>query len=489
MINSVFIQARASKVKSLFIIFSVGIISVIILMILGLPNSSEQKITYLLVFFLGFTIFSSLMYKLLTHTYNFAEIGMWFSFYYFAQFGIRAIVDIKTGFATPHFMGMSFAEANRLINIALVIAILGYVAFRWGYNRRLGHVLANSIPNLPRQWNTNLIISVAIICFILGWLSRLKLMTVQAGSLAAWITLWKAGNLDSILRGELGVEYFRQIGYLAQWGMILLLVAARIFRRQKYWFLFFLFTIPELLLWSLISGSRAMLPFIFLKILVVYYMTSERGHAISVKLLKWVAITAIILLISFPIITEFRFKGTSVIKEGISSSFAPIALLKNVGLRFVGLDALSIIVKKVPDEIPYTFGTDILYIPVKWIPRSFWPEKPVSLSFVFGKKFVPQYYEKGIITTVSLIGEFYWAFGVIGVILGMMFFGVSLRSLNEYLVRPKNNLSNILIVSSLFNVFIVAVENNISGLFTLHLFNFLMLILIALILGKRGREN
>lgn len=440
--------------------------------------------TYLLVGTLGLLIFIPIIYRFTNRTFEFAELGMWFSLYYFAIFGIRAVGNIMFEFPSHHFWNLSVEDANRLQNIALLISLLGYLSFRLVYNRRrLGHRIANSIPKFSMQWNPNLIIPVSLLCLIIGWSARYFLLTIQGGSLQDWLMLWMEGNLDDILRGELGVEYYRQIGNLATFGLYILYIGGKVFHRVNFLILFWCLFIPEILLMPLISGSRAKVVFYLLSILIINYMTSERGYIRSVKLVKWGFITFLIFLITFPIITAFRFKGLAVFQEGIS--FSDFFLSMGIIWRFEALDALAIIINKVPEEVPYRYLSDFWYLIIGWIPRAIFPDKPVSLSLIFGETFVPYYHDMQIIGTVSLVGQFYWAFGIVGVVLGMAGIGLFYRVLNEYLVSPKQNMSNVLIVASMFNFFVVAPETDLTLWMTLQLFNFIQLLGLTLLLkGK-----
>jgi hypothetical protein len=55
---------------------------------------------------------------------------------------------------------------------------------------------------------------------------------------------------------------------------------------------------------------------------------------------------------------------------------------------------------------------------------------------------------------ITLTGQFYWDLGIVGVLVGMTLVGILWKSLYEYFVRPKGNLSNILVVATMFPSFL-----------------------------------
>lgn len=82
-------------------------------------------------------------------------------------------------------------------------------------------------------------------------------------------------------------------------------------------------------------------------------------------------------------------------------------------------DAATIVVRDVPDEIPYNFGATFARVPWMIIPRQVWMDKPVTLGEVIVARYVPQF-RTGY--PPSAIGEFYTVGGAFAVVLG--FFGL-----------------------------------------------------------------
>ena len=97
--------------------------------------------------------------------------------------------------------------------------------------------------------------------------------------------------------------------------------------------------------------------------------------------------------------------------------------------NWMGVAKTAHIVKQIPDNIPYEFGRTFALPVVAPIPRNLWRGKPIVRV---GKIIGPLIYGfQGRRTGVppGMLGEYYWNFGLPGVITGMFLMGVVLRFL------------------------------------------------------------
>ena len=105
------------------------------------------------------------------------------------------------------------------------------------------------------------------------------------------------------------------------------------------------------------------------------------------------------------------------------------------GSRLDLLGITSVIVRDTPSQVPYQGGWTLAYIPISFIPRILWAGKP---EFYTGR-WVTENYGGGpeimSSTGSGWIGELYFNFGFIGVILGMIIIGAVFRILHETLFR------------------------------------------------------
>ena len=441
---------------------------------------------YLLIGILGILVFGPILYRIARHSLDIAEPGIWFAVYYFTHFGVRAIYDIVFGSLV---LGFGPESVNfDLVNTALGVSIIGFLAFWTGYHMFVGKAFANSLAVLPRNWSLNRALCAAIFCVVLGWSFRAFLVYYQAGGIGAWLK----ANKYIVLAQAQGTMYLSILSSLSTVGWLIFFILARVFKKRKYRFLFTLFFVPDLA-FQFASGSRAQFIFLLLMLLIALYMTSKRNYKTNIRYTCGAAVLITLFIFLFPFFSLIR-GGIRNLEEIFVQTLnfwqSSKELFYLIGSRQVGLDSLAIVVDCVPKEEPYTLGSELTLVGIAWIPRKIWPDKPVvSLGKIFYERFYPPIFHEGTSVAITLPGEFYWAFGLIGVIIGMLVIGILWRLLFEYLVRPKGNLSNILVTSFMFPSFFVLAEQTLVSLLTMHLLQFIMIVIITLAIHRRTVEK
>jgi len=462
-----------------------GVISAVI--VSEFINSfASRATTYLLVGILGLLVFGPILQRILKHSFDLAEPGIWFALFYFTHFGFRAIYDLT--FGSP-VLGFGPESVNfGLVNAALGVSIIGVLTFWAGYHAPFGKAFANSFGMLPRKWSRSRALQAAILCTAFGWSLRIFLIFYQAGGVRGWL----AANKYIELAQAQGTTYLSILSGLATVGLLIFFILARVLRKCKYWLLFTVFLVPELA-FRFVSGSRAQFIFLLLGLLICLYMISKQDYKTTMRYSRWVAALIILLIFLFPLF--------SIIRGGIrdpeeillrASNFwkNPVRILYLIGGRQMGLDSLALVIDHVSRGEPYTLGSELNLVAVAWIPRKVWPDKPIiSVGKIFYEKFYPPIFHEGTSVALTLPGEFYWAFGFVGVIIGMLVIGILWRFLFEYLVRHKENLSNILVVSFMFPLFFILAEQTLVTLLTMHLFQFIVVAIVALAIRGRTVEK
>ena len=444
----------------------------------------DVLVTYVLVAILGLMVAITVGARLIAHSLDLAEPGLWFALFYFFHFGARAIWDLVYG--SP-FLGFGpWTSDLDLLNVSLATSILGFLFFQYGYSMKSTKLIARSIPQLPHRWNIRRALLIAILSAAVGWSVRIYLASALTGGIWAWII----GSKDELLRSSAGVTYLSIISQLAIVALYILFFVGRIGRQKWHWLLFWALFVLEIL-FELISGKRGSIVWLLGGLLIAYYMTSDRSHRTSLRLLRWsLAIFFLFILFLFPLTSAIRFSGIAGIRN---TSFVATAsrTLYAVGYRLPGLDSLALIIDRVPRDFPYTQGSELKYLVVAWIPRKLWPEKPtISLGKVFLKDMVPTgVFPEDTSVSVTLPGEFYWAFGTVGVLIGMMLTGVLWRFMYEYFVRAGGNLSHSLIVAVMFSSFFIPLEQSVLALFSMHLFKLFLLMIVTLGISVKANST
>ncbi len=471
--------------KSEFLYFFVCFLlaTVIALLSQTLVTLRDSNILAVILFFVFTIILGAIFIKrFMNRSFDLAEPGIWFAVFFFGHFGVRALWDIK--FGSPILNLHPFDINFSTVNAALGMSLVAFLIFWFAYSRSLGKKIAQSIPKLPREWDVNLIFPAAIFCLLVGWGVRLYLVISQAENIKKWIV----SGTDVYLAQAAGISYLHHISSLATVAVFLLFIGGRVYQKKRYKWFSYILLMPELA-FAFLTGKRSYMPFLLLSFLIAFYMTSRRDYKTSLRLARWALIILILLVLLFPLISYVRFQGFQNPDQAIDSYESPLSVFEKAGRRLHDLDSLAVIMENVPENEPYTLGKEVWLLSVAWIPRKVWPQKPViSLGEIFRENMIPPgVYPEGASVSVSLPGQFYWDLGIAGVILGMFLVGILWRMLHEYLVRPRGNISNSLVVAFMFTSFFLPLEQTLISIFTGHLFKLFVVLLVIFVLSWPGK--
>jgi hypothetical protein len=96
-------------------------------------------------------------------------------------------------------------------------------------------------------------------------------------------------------------------------------------------------------------------------------------------------------------------------------------------------------VQQFPKQNDYLYGSGIIPGFIFFIPRAFWPGKPMPSGGVISKLWF-NVTEEVVSVSPSLPGEFYMNFGPLGIIIGMFLTGKIVRAMNTFLLSMPDNL-------------------------------------------------
>lgn len=286
-----------------------------------------------------------------------------------------------------------------LIQMALVyvavfqLALLTGYSFRPGMRRMLGWVqsrvdTASNIARIVRY----LLITCTLVPLLLSYNFDLN-ATLEA--------LLAARSTSGPESQEIGfIHYFFFFG---MYGAALFFVQALVYRGRAR-------------IWSLIVGTIAALPFIMggarhLWLFValpacIAALSHFRGKTTFGRAVRWIGI----MLVMFVVIQlQFTLRTVGWREIGI---LAPSQLLQeNTTGQFT---ALLFAETLVPETHDYFFEPAELYFVTHWIPRQFWPEKPIMTSWAYYN----EAYTRGgsFNVTPSVIGQFHINWGILGVV-------------------------------------------------------------------------
>jgi oligosaccharide repeat unit polymerase len=100
-------------------------------------------------------------------------------------------------------------------------------------------------------------------------------------------------------------------------------------------------------------------------------------------------------------------------------------------LNFMSLPTVAHMIEGMPEKLPFAYGQTLVSWVVAPIPRSVWPDKPdITGGTTISQRILGIQTEGGGgQAPPSVVGDLYWNFGVVGVVLGMFVFGNLLRFL------------------------------------------------------------
>ncbi len=138
------------------------------------------------------------------------------------------------------------------------------------------------------------------------------------------------------------------------------------------------------------------------------------------------------------------------------------------------------ILDNIPENSPYLFGSSLMKIFYVIIPRQLWLDKPSGVQELIVQQH-NNLFVGGTSQTTTMIGEFYWNFGLIGVIAGMAFLGYVCKRIdfgNQY--KPKGTFRFMLRVT-LISWFIEFFRGGISTILLINSLQIVVPIIVILL--------
>lgn len=452
-----------------------------------------HQLSYLLVsFLLVLTVIPILVgYKYL----DLAEPIYYISLLYLLYFGVRTVwVLAYPGDLYRAYWGSPPPVSYRIINLTLTYTAGGFIALLVGYYSFLPKLIDRSLyhPRLLRgelQGKGKAIVPKIFVIYGIGLLARFFLvMRGQATFLLAPSQSLTYLNILQLF------ENFCIYGYALYTIRLLTMPYKR--DGLVVWLLMLAIEIA----FGLFSGWKGfIIPLIGIPLLLYHYL---RKHLSIRQILRWAVIVIIALIfVIFPLINSYRsafhemasytsMHGVLSAWSRALSSFQRSQLVSTISdstrklmNRFIGLDSFSIIVA----NPKYQGGKTLALFFTAFIPRFLWSEKPV---LDVGRKFAVEYWNQPINVQNSIaptaIGELYWNFGLIGVLIGMFLLGVIYRIAYLYFIRNSTQVSA---MEAFLYVFIflrlINIEGNLATLFAGLLEQFVLLVIIVWIMHVR----
>jgi len=301
--------------------------------------------------------------------------------------------------------------------LIVILAVLGFYAGFSGLGRRGKGYGAKGELNRPVMEGRR------------GRLIRLGILYTAAGLSIFCIGLALIGGIDVLLSG-LGdrLRLFEGLNYffgalnlllsfaLLWWGYLLAQGQPRVIG-------FWLYALGSIFLVGLM-GSKSTL-FVFALAMAIMYHYAYRRITVP-KILVGSAFLLVSLTFYALYVREYLAVGefVTVDPQGALYDEASRAVGDEFGGNFIQLQVLTLLVERVPGELPLQFGKTFLSLFAMPIPRIFWENKPITAPGTLTLAFWPDLWlEQGTTIPPGLIGEVYMNFGVLGIFPCMFGFG------------------------------------------------------------------
>jgi hypothetical protein len=360
----------------------------------------------------------------------------------------------------------------------LVLAWLGAMAFVGGYALPFGPRLARSLRPPPEPRNLRRLTLVAAFVAALGVAAFAVFVTSADG----------LGTLRLLLGGR-SVELSEAIGASSKYPLVAsflvlpaaaTLVALALRRRTPLVAAAAACSSAFVLLRAVPTGSRALLLVFLGSVLVLYYLRrTSRPSMLFLLVLAAVALTVSTFL------SDLRGRadrGESVGDTAANIATDPSRILEPLsrGPDSEMAATLAAALEVIPEKRPFAFGRTIVGdLVVRPVPRTIWEGKPEPPRRALVATIWPVEYGRGSINPeFSVLLYLYWDFWIVGVALGLAFYGVLFRLLYEYFLRNQHVLAMQVFFSLSLWFLVVAVRD--SPVDTLAAFSFTALPALAI---------
>lgn len=423
-------------------------------------------LSYFLIFMMIVIGVFPMMWEMYRGRFDFFNLKNPFIIYYLLQLPVSGLVTLLTG--TPSEIGLDPVRYSGIYEITFVISFMGLLFFQLGYYTQSSKSI--KVPMLLKMpWVKNRYRWIVVLYLILGIGAFLLLLHMS-------------GGLEDFLANR---EAFRS-GGLVGLGIVILpatvvmTVAALVYFISNIWFISArrgiiksVFVLIFALIPAFFMGFRSAIFLPVLQFSVVWnygYRKIPTGKLIALGVLVIIAFTVYGIAREVP--PGIAISASSLINVATKKP----ELIYTIVSRSKGAEVVASVINKLNQTGDYDLNLkSFIEAATIMIPRLLWKDKPQASSVRFTTYFFTRDLQLsrgssqetwgGISPTV--VGELYWHFGWIGVIVGLYFLGRLARVVYTTLQRNRTN-SSVLVIYAVFYtsfaMFAEALQGYVNGL-------------------------
>lgn len=405
----------------------------------GIAALSAVSTGALLVAGIALVAWGPVVIRIVTGSFDPFEPIVVFAFMWTLMFVLRPATMLAGGDFSFAPWPSHVIDLRPTFNFALVLALLGALAFVAGYALPAGRNLALRArpPGAP---SPRRIVTLSTAAAALGT-ALFALFLLRNGRGAALNTLL-AGR-SSTLYGDVAnaTNYAWQGAWLLVPASLCLFAVAKV-RRSFAVLVLALAVSGVLLLRTIPTGQRIMLiPFAGGLIVLHYVFKGTRPRLWTTLGATFAALVLSAVLVSHRTSNSGAVPFTASLGQLVTHPADVLLPIEKSGdgNQFPGFAA---VLQVVPSQLPHTYGRTFLEDVIsRPIPRKLWPSKPLEPRQLLIRALWPREYAQGIANPeFSAMSVMYFEFGALGVIMGMALYGAVSRALWEYFRRYSGRL-------------------------------------------------
>jgi hypothetical protein len=382
-----------------------------------------------LVTAIGGTVAAPIAARLLRRRFDPFEPIVLFALAYGVMFVVRPAAMIATQelvYEGPR----GSTDVSGTFTKMLVLALVGAVAFVAAYETSIGRRLASGWRGLG-ELATPRVVAAALVIGGVGVASFVAFLASSSGLES--LSLIFRGRTEELSKDVAGTTFYLWYSFFLLVPATLVLVAVGLERRRKVLLLAGLAFGALFLLRTVPLGARiAILPLLG-GAFVFSYLRRSRRPSVAV-----LAALALVALVGSAFLSDLRGRGTrgESVGQTVVRATHPHRIVEPLvsGPDTEMAPVLAAALTQIPKKLHYTYGRTILGDLVsRPIPRALWSDKPEPPRDKLIRTLWPVEGKKGAINPeFSVLLYFFWDFGIPGVAVGMLLFGVGARTLFEY---------------------------------------------------------
>lgn len=321
----------------------------------------------------------------------------------------------------------------------LLVALVGAVGLVTGYETTPGRRLAKRCSELGRLDRQRIVVAflvVGVLC-----------VATFAGLLIAaphdsGLSLIFRGRTAELSREVQGSTYYLWNAFYLLVPVAFVLTAVGLIRRRRLLVVAGVLFGGAFLLRTLPLGDRiGLLPFLGGAFVLYYLRRSKRPTATVVLAL------IVLALLGSAFLSDLRGRSSrhETVAQTVVRAVTPGRIISPLvsGPDSEMAPVLAAALSVIPSKLGYTYGAtifgDLISRP---IPRPLWSAKPeLPRDKLIASLWPVEYRKAAVNPEFSVLLYFFWDFGIPGVLVGMLLFGIGARALYEYFLRDRSSLA------------------------------------------------